>query len=119
MAQASRAKSRAAFPEEAGWAAPCDRKGSPSEAGRTEGRNNVEDPERSGGLRHAAAGLEGSAAHTAHAEESQTKPASRESAMTTGARIRGRSARGRRRRAETQRERKRRGGSVHEHPARA
>ena len=29
------------------------------------GRNEVEDPERSGGLRPAAAGLEGSAAHPA------------------------------------------------------
>src|SRR4051812_17760176 len=34
------------FPRQAGWAVPCDRKGPTTEAGRTEGRNAVEDPER-------------------------------------------------------------------------
>ena len=37
------------------------------------GRNEVEDPKRSAGLRHAAAGLEGSAAHTAHRERKEER----------------------------------------------
>ena len=42
-----------------------DRRGPPSEVRRTAGRSEAEHPEQSGGLRRAAAGLEGSAARLA------------------------------------------------------
>ena len=49
------------------------------------GRNEVEDPERSGGLRHAAAGLEGSAAHPAPPGKAKTNFIAQR-AMAAGAR---------------------------------
>lgn len=76
------------------------------------GRNNVEDPQRRCGLRPAAAGLEGSAAHPAP-RESHPTPSSRRCAMANGARNSGRCVRRRYRRAETAP-----AGPVHEHPAR-
>jgi len=76
MAGPPLAQKTARLSPEAGWAAKSDWKGPANEAGRTAGRNKVEDPRS--GLRHAAAGLEGSAAHTAPPGKANQDCAARE-----------------------------------------